>query len=169
MLHDGLACKSVVLKTPPTYRLPCHKSMLPPASFLPLDVSCLETDQQLHCGFSVQILHFITFLPSSHCLAPLFLYVWLCPPCLWWECWDACTVSCLMHHGSLRAHCLDLTSSIQRTGEGNGSSVTAQPAEGKIWQSRGCVPTCSWKGKSCKTKTRVNPVCQLAWDHRMTW
>lgn len=41
------------------------------SSFLHPRSSFLSGDRsERHCGFSVQILHFITFLPSSHCLAP---------------------------------------------------------------------------------------------------
>lgn len=66
----------------------------------------------------------------------------------------------------LRTCCLDLTLSIQRTGEEAESSVIGQPAEGMICQSPGYVALSSWKGMGCKMKTSINPECQLAWDHR---
>lgn len=79
LLHNGLACKSPILKTLLTCRFPCHRNVLLPASFFPPADSCLQDDRQLLCGFSEQILHFSIFFLSSYCLEPLFLFVWLCP------------------------------------------------------------------------------------------
>lgn len=142
LLHNGLACKSPILKTLLTCRFPCHRNVLPPASFFPPADSCLQDDRQLLCGFSEQILHFSIFFLSSYCLEPLFLFGFaLCLEgvlgCQHRILPNVCqhpTLQNVRTCGNLTAHCLGIASSMQGK-EGAGSSVPAQPAQGRIWQS----------------------------------
>lgn len=133
----------------------CHESMLPPASFFSPEVSCVETDC---CGFSVQILHFSTFVPSTLALPTLPVVGVLGVPAL-------CPFSCALW----KSHSLDLTSSTQRKAEGAGIKSPFSLPRGWFGSSLAIWQYAAEEGRIASLKPATVQCVKWYGNHRMTW